>query len=55
VIDVAVFAVDSRATVPGAIRSGQDDPAIRPLILPEGRGGGDRWIDELSNGLLLNR
>jgi hypothetical protein len=34
VIDVAVFAVDSPATVLDAIRSGQADPAIPPLFLP---------------------
>jgi hypothetical protein len=55
VIDVADFAVDSLATVPGAIRSGQKSRQLPAQPAKEAKGGDGHWIDELSNGLLLNR
>ena len=53
-MDVSDFAVDSLATILGAIRSGQNEPATfrQPSKGPGGKG---RWIDELSNGMLLKR
>jgi hypothetical protein len=35
-MDVSVFAVDSLATIPGAIRSGQNEPATYPSTLEKG-------------------